>query len=240
MKGAFLILPWLACLVACDFPPRLSADSAALTGESPRAPVAADCSSCHQYPLHDVHHGYHLLSPNANHSNLGQDKLNGAMTCLDCHFNSIRHFSFPFYDSIWVDADGNEYHVRIDPSYRLARVDTRTRFRPVFALRNPRPGESLATFIDTLVLDAMKNGKIVQWLTDFAHNDGKVEVVFAPNNVTSPELLATAYRPADLSCSAIECHGRPEAVYRWPSAERGLSGCPSVEGNDTSCGEPSR
>jgi len=55
--------------------------------------------------------------------------------------------------------------------------------------------------------------------------------------VTAPESLATAYKPRDLSCSAITCHNTRAATYRFMDPRRGFSNCPSLDGMDPTCNE---
>src|SRR5262245_20286013 len=107
VKGMLFLAATL--LGGCDLASRWTPD-ASLSASGDKPPAVPDCASCHAYPLHDLHHGYHLLSPNANYTNLGHPQLNGAMTCLDCHFQSIRHFAFDKPDSIWIGSDGTESH----------------------------------------------------------------------------------------------------------------------------------
>lgn len=79
--------------------------------------------------------------------------------------------------------------------------------------------------------------KHVQWRTAGAHDNGTVVVTLAPNDVTAPESLATAYKPRDFSCSAIACHNHPADTYRFMDPSRGLSNCPSMLRNDPICNE---
>jgi hypothetical protein len=229
----------LALLGACDPVPKLAADPAVLTASTPGSvPAAPDCASCHAYPLHDVNHQYHLISANVNRNNLGQPELNNVTTCLDCHYNSIRAFRFTHADTVWGDSTGQELFQHTSPSDIVLKTTTYQGWRPLpdFAVDTAR-GRFLAADIDSLIFRYARGGKMVQWRTGRAHDNGTVDVAFAPNDVTSPESLATAYKPRDLSCSAITCHNTRAATYRFMSPALGLSNCPSLDGNDPTCNE---
>lgn len=240
MKG---IAPFLAGICAaglagCEWP-KLDPDPLALTASSPDPAAAPNCASCHPYPLPDVHHQFHVMGSSSNLHNVSLPSRNGPITCMDCHFHSIKHFTYAYPDSIWADADGNEHRSPAAEGDTLVRVDVYQRFKPFLANTRPETeGTALAASIDSQVIRAASTGALVQFMTDWAHNDQHEQLDFAPNNVTPPEKLTLAFRPEDLSCSSIACHNRPERLYRWASRERGLSGCPSLYGHDPTCGEP--
>ena len=214
----------------------MAADKLAMTGKSVAPADAPECASCHAYPPADLRHMFHLYGPNANTHVLEIPQLNGLVTCMDCHFTSIRHFSYGHQDTIWVDATGKESRIRLNPTYRMLRIETFQLFRPLNSrASNPAQGEALAIAIDSQMFRSNRKGELMQWITDRTHNNGKLEVSFPPNAVTHPESLATAFRPRDASCSAVACHSVP-GRYRWLNPEKGLSGCPSL--GDTTCLEP--
>lgn len=203
-----------------------------------------NCASCHAYPLTDVHHAYHMMSIQVNTNQFGYDKLNGYMTCMDCHFKSIQHFSYGIYDTSWVDSAGNPVTERTRPSDRIAGIDSARLFRPIpYDFQNPSVvldttlGRVLAEVIDTLSVHQVATGKLVEWMTGSAHNNGRIDVDMAPNNVAIPESLATAFRPRDLSCSMVQCHVIAER-YRWSNAKTGLGQCPSLVGENPDCMTP--
>lgn len=241
VPGAVAVVSAMLCaLCACDPVPKLSPDAVALTASTPGAvPEAPDCASCHAYPLHDVNHQYHLISANVNRNNLGQPELNNVTTCMDCHFNSIQSFTFTHSDTVWGDADSNEVFQH-SPGDIVLRTTTWRGWRPLpaFPVDTTR-GRFLAEEIDSLIFQYARAGKHMQWRTGPAHNNGVVDVAFAPNDVDPPDSLATAYKPRDLSCSAMTCHNTRSATYRFMDPVKGFSNCPSLDGNDPTCNEVS-
>jgi hypothetical protein len=225
-----------ALLAACDLIPKLSPD-ASLTAARGSEPMAApDCNSCHRYPLHDVNHNYHLMAANVNRNNIGQPELNAVTTCMDCHFNSIRHFGYVHADTTWVNLNGDTLVERTQPTDRVGGITRYPRWRPVPAGgADTSRGEALATEIDSSIFREALMGKMMEWMTGYAHNDGVVEVSFPPNDVTSRAALSTAFRPKDLSCSSITCHTAREEGYRWMDPSKGYSNCPSLTGLDSTC-----
>jgi hypothetical protein len=226
-------------LVACDLVPKSAPDPSLFASTGSAAPPSGpDCSSCHSYPLHDVNHQYHLVSANVNRNNLGQPELNNVTTCMDCHFNSIRRFSFVHSDTVWGDAQGNEIMQHTSLTDIVLKTTNYPGFRPLdYRAADTARGRFLAEEIDSLIFQYARAGKMVQWRTAWAHDNGSVDVAFPPNDVTSPESLATAYKPRDLSCSAITCHNTRSATYRWMFPSKGFSNCPSLTGTDPSCFE---
>jgi hypothetical protein len=216
----------------------LKPDQAALTSSSASARSVPDCASCHAYPLRDVNHYYHLMGINPI-SHIGADfKLNGPITCLDCHFGSVAEFSYPFPETTWVDKDGFELPFKSGPTDTIARITAHMRHHPVPADLQGAPltGES----VDTLIARATRIGEVVAWLTGKQHMNSQVDVSFPPNDLVGSLNVAQPYRPRDLSCSAIACHTAPEVSYRWASKALGTSTCPTYSGTDTACGENPR
>jgi hypothetical protein len=227
----------LSLLCACDPMPKLAPDTAALTASTPGAvPPSPDCASCHAYPLHDVNHQYHLISANVNRNNLTFPQLNNVTTCMDCHFNSIQSFAFLHSDTTWFDSNGIEVFQHTDKDTMHVTSYRGWRPLPQFPVDTAR-GRFLAQDIDSLIFRYSRQSKHVPWRTGRYHDNGTVDVALAPNDVTSPDSLATAYKPRDLSCSAIACHNQPAATYRFMDPSRGLSNCPSLDGNDPTCNE---
>jgi hypothetical protein len=236
----FGLLPCLgAGLSACD--PFAFGAQDALTARSSADTVqsAPHCAECHDYPLHDILHQFHLTTYVVNRDGLANPALNGAVTCMDCHFKSIRHVAFNLPESTWVDTNGNELSGHFSPSDQL-HITLYRKYHPVPYVSGYEGGsrpDSVARALDTLILTEARFGRVVRWMTDMAHYDGIRQVAFAPNNVTDSAHLSTAYNPKEISCSAVACHNRAAVRYRWASPSRSLSGCPSLSGHDTTCGE---
>jgi hypothetical protein len=233
-----LCLAW--GLLGCDAVPGLSADPVLLASrETGNPPASPDCASCHTYPLHDVNHNYHLMSANVNRNNLGQPELNNVTTCMDCHFNSIRHFAYVHSDTVWEDINGVELMEHTSPTDKVRSVANYPGYRPIptTGSADTTRGRFLAAEIDSLIFRYARAGQMVHWRTGYAHDNGSVDVAFPPNDVTSPDSLNAAYKPRDLSCSAITCHNTRSAVYRWMSPRTGFSNCPSLDGFDPTCNE---
>lgn len=232
LQWVWMLLP---LLVACDplkqyqTDPGLAGMTAVPQSTSPK------CASCHAYPLRDVNHVYHLMSTNTGSSVAGMMALNGSISCMDCHLGSIAHFKYLAAETTWVDKDGFPSPVKVNPTDTVGKIDYHSRLRP-----RPIGFDTLAhsgAEVDSLIAKAKALGSVVEWVTAVNHFNGKVDVQFAPNSLTDPALAATAYNPSEMSCSAIACHNNPEVRYRWPSQSRGIRGCPSLSGRDTSCGE---
>lgn len=228
----------MVALCGCETLPRFSADASLASAQAVAPADGPDCASCHAYPLHDVNHQYHLVAANVNRNNLGQPELNAVTTCMDCHFNSVRRFGYVHSDTTWMDSNGVELLARTSPSDRVMKIDSYPRWRPVpYPGADTSRGDALAVEIDSLIFRRARLGEVTAWMTGWAHHNGRVEVAFPPNDITRPEAAATAYRPADLSCSSVTCHTTREARYRWEDLSRGLSNCPSLDGNDPTCDE---
>jgi hypothetical protein len=118
--------------VSCDLIPKSAPDPSLLASSGSSAPPAGpDCASCHAYPLRDVLHAYHLMSSTVNRDNLGQPELNNITTCMDCHFNSVRHFSFVHSDTVWGDSAGNEIMQHTLPSDKILKITDYPGYRPL-------------------------------------------------------------------------------------------------------------
>jgi hypothetical protein len=216
----------------------LKPDQPALTSISTAPRTVPDCASCHAYPLHDVNHSYHLNSLNTwegVQAKFVYERKNGAILCMDCHFGSIAHRAYNWYDTIW----GTEGDLRSTadklPNDPIYRIDSIPGFLPLPAAGGP----VTSVRIDSLIMAATRIGTVAEWLTAGNHLNGTVDVEFSPNIVLDTALSKKAYRPQDLSCSTIECHNAPKKTYRWASKSLGLTGCPSLEHTpqlDSSCG----
>lgn len=236
MRYFFALATAVLAVAGCDFVPKLSPDSALMAGKGAAPVEGPDCASCHPYPLSDVNHQYHLVAANVNRNNLGQPELNAVTTCMDCHYNSIRHFGYVHADTTWMDSNGTELLEHTSPSDKIKAIARYPRFRPLpYGGVDTTRGEVLADTLDSLIFRRARVGGMVQWMTSFAHENGELDIAFAPNDVTSPGALKTAWHPKDMSCSSITCHTSREDGYRWADASKGLGNCPSLTGQDSTC-----
>lgn len=230
MLGYFLA----GCMVS------LKPDVAVLQSVSPAATTGPDCASCHGYPLNDVMHNYHLraLNPRSGMQAIfPYERKNGIIVCMDCHFGSVAHRSYTWYDTLWgVDPDLRNSADRLpgDPIYR---IDSIPGFLPLPAGLSGPPATS--DRVNALMDSAADIGSVVSWLTSYRHMDGEIDIEFSPNIVLDTSLSLKAYRPRDMSCSSIECHNAPKKTYRWASKGLGIAGCPTLEHTpalDSNCG----
>jgi hypothetical protein len=189
--------------------------------------------------LHDVNHNYHLhgLNPReAVQSIFTKERKNGIIVCMDCHFGSVAHRSYSWYDTLWgTDGDFRPSKDKL-PNDPIFRIDSTPGFLPLPA------GINLAGINSNQVNAMMENadeiGSVVSWLTSTSHMNGQVDIEFSPNIVLDSAFSKMAFRVKDLSCSSIECHNAPKKTYRWASKSLGLTGCPTSEHNpelDSSC-----
>lgn len=190
-------------------------DPDSLTAKATAPVPGSSCSACHGYPLKDFNHDYHLFRAGRD------DELNGAITCLDCHSNSIKSQAVIALDSVFEDSTGGKWHAISHPgdtarnsdgvvirSLPLSRVDSLPQNHP---LAMPlRPG----SFPD-----------FQEYVTSVAHMNGKVDVVFDPRNSRPSEFggESASYNPKMETCSAVACHPGPGTVYRFKSVAKGLS-----------------
>jgi hypothetical protein len=188
-------------------------ESSALTARTANPGPGPDCASCHGYPLEDYNHEYHL------EKTAGNRKLNGKITCLDCHSASIRFRAVTVIDSVFQDTSGeqrpaSEYPNASDttPGGRLVRslpllkVDTLLQHRPFPAPDRPGPEPRFQEFI-----------------TSLAHMNGNVDVVFDSRNSRPEEFDgdSASFNPTQETCSAVACHPGPK-TYSWGSTAKGL------------------
>ncbi|MEO6096939.1 MAG: hypothetical protein ABIW76_15185 [Fibrobacteria bacterium] len=220
----------------------LKPDQAALTANASNAPAtrsSPDCASCHAYPLHDVMHNYHLraLNPRATmQEKFVKERKNGVIICMDCHFGSLAHRNYMWYDTLWgVDPDIHDKANRL-PTDPIYRIDSTPGFLP---LTWELPGsEANSDRVMAMMDSAADIGSVITWLTAQNHLNGTVDVEFSSSMVLDPARSRSAYRARDLSCSAIECHNAPKKTYRWASKNLGITGCPTLEHSpvlDASC-----
>lgn len=230
------LLPLGGCL------PGLKPDAAAL-GAAVASPVEVpECASCHKYPLTDINHQFHLRSLSVRTNMLVNFKLerpSGQIVCMDCHFGSIAHKPYSWYDTIW-GRNGEP----VNPEERRP-TDSILFISPAIPGDLPIPAgynpvSLTADAVEAELDSAARMGKVLSWLTALNHMNGKIDVEFGPAFVDAADtaLHLTAYKPEDLSCSSIACHSAPRKTYRWASASMNLTGCPTLQHNpavDTSC-----
>jgi hypothetical protein len=200
---------WKAALCASALLAAVSGcrnETPGLTSVAKTAQSGPDCASCHAYPLRDTNHVFHLLKTGSSITN------NQPITCLHCHSTSIKGRDTAFHDSIFMDPDGNERHsldypdipeIRVLP---LARVDTLVRYRPIAMPARPGP-----------------EPEIREWMTDLAHMNGVVDVVFDPSSIDTSKFrgASASFNPKEATCSAMACHPSPGS-YRWAIPSRNL------------------
>jgi hypothetical protein len=180
-----------------------------LTGKAVTPPKGFDCSSCHRYELKDQNHFYHIT-----YVDMTVKRVNGPVTCLDCHKNSIQFQRVVLLDSFFLDSSGfvlssldypHEESIRKGP---LLRVDTLIQNHPI-----PSPGA------------APGEREVQEWMTGLAHMNGLVDVVFDSSVTDQDRFLGerAEFNPERETCSAISCHEKPHP-YRFAAPSKGLSG----------------
>lgn len=177
--------------------------------------AAPDCSACHAYPLRDTNHTYHL------NGNLVDKRVNGPVTCLDCHATAIAKRPHVVLDSLFRDADGNEWSTAdfpIDPKdttiadtlrrdFTFLRIDTLAQERPIPVA--PRAGAKPLW---------------EEYVTSLAHMNGKVDVEFHPRVTNAARFagMKAEFLPEKETCSAVACHPNDNPYWRFADSARGL------------------
>ncbi len=199
-KAALAAIAILAAVFGCRN------ETPGLTSVSKSAPSGPDCASCHAYPLRDTNHVFHLFKTDSSITN------NRPITCLHCHNTSIKGRDTAFQDSVFLDPNGNEFHALDFPdipeirAYPLARVETLVRNRPIAMPARPGPEPEMR-----------------EWMTDLAHMNGVVDVVFDPSSIDTSRFrgAAASFNPKEATCSAMACHPN-QGPYRWAVPSRNL------------------
>ncbi|MDB5051239.1 MAG: hypothetical protein JWO30_4310 [Fibrobacteres bacterium] len=188
-------------------------DSSELTARSASTGAGPDCAGCHAYPLMDRNHDYHLNKTAVN------QELNGKITCMDCHSQSIRFHAITAFDSVYEDTTGERWGTLAHPgpgdttaggtvirSMVFVRVDTLPQHQPI--PMEDRPGAA---------------PKFQEYITGLAHMNNKVDVVFDSRNSRPDEFEgdSASYNPTQETCSAVACHPGPK-IYSWGSVAKGL------------------
>lgn len=182
-------------------------DPEALTQTTAAPAAAVACSACHPYPLQDRNHLEHGVS-----APLFVKKVNGPVTCLDCHRGSILSASEVVGDSIFRDSNGTLWSARDYPdepwirALPLLRVDTYVQHHPI-----PSPREVPVAY------------GYQEWLTGMAHLNGRVDVEFdsAVSDTVRFHGAKAEYDPQQQTCSAVSCHPR-SGSYRFSACSQGL------------------
>ncbi len=217
----------------------LQPDPAALNADSASPQPAPDCASCHAYPLHDVNHAYHLRALNPREAVATKfiyERKNGIIVCMDCHFGSLAHKRYAWYDTLWGTAGDVRTTPDKLPSDPIYRIDSTPGYLPLPAVVG---AAATSEQVNAMLEQAFEIGKVVPWLTGSKHMNGKVDVEFSSSLVPDSAQRLQAYHPQDISCSSVECHNAPKKKYRWASMNKALSGCPTAEHSpqlDSSCG----
>jgi hypothetical protein len=206
-------LSWLA---ACG---EFKGDTAVLTARSAAPMEGMDCAACHGYPLKDLNHDYHLFEA------VGDRDLNGPITCLDCHSQSLRSVSLVLLDSLFEKPDG-EKHSSLenpDPAARTpaSKTDTVTyliRSLPLFRVDTLRQNHPVTAPARSGAKPAFQ-----EYLTAMAHMNRKVDVVFDPRISDTARFQGqpASYNPKQETCSAVACHPG-EKPYSFGSVAKGL------------------
>jgi hypothetical protein len=220
LRSACAALCAALALAGCN----LQEDPAQLTARTSASAVqGARCMSCHQYPLQDTNHVYHL------YHTTGDKHVNGSITCMDCHSMSIQYTNVVLQDSFWHDTTSDP--VKNNPG-TFSSLD-----RPT-----SDPTDSLAPIIRTYHLDSViarpqrhpiplpkqrdYTPSLTEYMTGLAHMNGQVDVVFDPR-VSDTARYGGAkadYNPQEETCSAVACHpSGPNIAYRFAAPSKGLS-----------------
>lgn len=200
-------------------------DSAALTAKATAPVQGTNCAACHAYPLKDINHDDHLFKEPADY------KLNGKITCLDCHANSIKSRVVVALDSIYGDDTSGTYHTINRPGDTARTLDRTKRIRDL-----PLKGIDTLTMNHPVAMPERPGAKpaFQEYVTTLAHMNGKVDVVFDPRNSAPAEFGgdSASYNPRQETCSAVACHpgsAGPTSVYRWAAPSKGLPALPVQE-----------
>ncbi|MEO6096638.1 MAG: hypothetical protein ABIW76_13440 [Fibrobacteria bacterium] len=190
-------------------------DPADLTARSAVQAAGPDCASCHGYPLKDLNHEYHLVEA------VGNRDLNGAITCLDCHSQSVRAAAVVLIDSLYETPEGEKYGTVDFPN-----ANDTTKGKPSFVIRSLPLVD-----IDTLhqnhpVSLGVRPGPkplFQEYVTALAHMNRVVDVSFDSRNSDTIRFLGqkAAYNPAQETCSAVACHPGNKP-YSFGSVAKGL------------------
>jgi len=207
----------LACLLmACG---NWKTDPATLTARSAPA-TGMGCMNCHAYPPQDSNHLYHLYQASGNKA------VNGEITCLACHRNSLIATEVVLADTFFRNPDplgdipyvsSMDAPLTIPPDTFNLRVRTwpidsiilRHQTRPVPQHGRPAPADT----------------GLVEFMTGLAHMNGTVDVIFDPKHSNPARFggASASYNAKEETCSAVDCHPGDDP-YRFAAPSKGLPG----------------
>jgi hypothetical protein len=180
-----------------------------LKGESTEPAYSGNCQSCHDYPLHDVHHEFHVFLK-AWYTRAARNYAN----CRDCHARSILGDTIWVQDTTFHDPNTSEtwfswFYPERERSVGLdlVRVRTLAYLRALPVEPDPEP---------------IRLQPFREWRTGPAHLNGVVDVDFDEwiSDSVSFGRKAT-FDPKYQTCSAILCHADAKP-YRWMAPSKGL------------------
>lgn len=185
----------------------------------------AQCNLCHPFDSLSSLHKYHLIDQNHG--------PNGAISCLDCHFNSMQYKDYQ-------DADGTHY---------LPLLQEGTAYSDSLNVKHSYSADMDLNALSEFINSYKGYRTFPQHLgyhypvqktrstnSNGTHNDGKLNLNFAPNIVDHDSLLAhnraSAWSGSDFTCAAMKCHSgysertlynddgsvRSTNTYRWKAA----------------------
>jgi hypothetical protein len=196
-------------------------DSSELNARTAAPAMGPDCAGCHAYPLTDRNHKFHLAETEPD------NKLNGPITCLDCHAKSIRFQVVTLFDSTYEDTlTGERAHTIVHPN----PLDTNSEGRIIRNLafirvdtliqHHPRPAPARAGDVP----------QFQEYLTSLAHLNDHVDVEFEARDSDTGRFQGqtASFNPKQESCSAVACHP-VDTPYSFGSIAKGLPALPPVE-----------
>jgi hypothetical protein len=190
-------------------------DPEGLTARSAAPAAGPDCASCHRYPLEDRNHDYHLFEAGGNRD------LNGKITCLDCHSQSVRSASVVLFDSLYETPEGEKYG-----TVEFPNANDTTKGKPSFVIRS-LPLVRIDTLFQNhpVALGDRPGAKPLfqEYVTALAHMNRQVDVSFDARNSDTVRFLGqkASYNPAQETCSAVACHPG-DKPYSFGSVAKGL------------------
>ena len=195
-------------------------DSAALTARTAVPATGMGCVACHAYPPDDSNHLYHLGR------DIADKRINGLITCLDCHNQSLAAREEVMNDTFYHDPD---------PASRFPGDYSTVDF-PVTGTVNPPPLLIRSWHLDSVIIRRQRHplqqpGRaptgtgLAEFMTGLAHLNDSIDVVFDPNVSDTARFLGAraAYNPREETCSAVACH-QDAIAYRFASKAKGLPG----------------
>lgn len=178
------------------------------------------CAACHAYSPLDSNHVYHLQR------NIPDKRINGAITCLDCHNQSLAWREEVLNDSFYHDPD---------PASRFPGNYSTVDF-PVTGTGNPPPLLIRGWHFDSVIVRRQRHplpqagrtpapGGLIEYMTGLAHLNDSVDVVFDANVSDTARFQGAhaAFNPREETCSAVACH-QDAVPYRFVSKAKGLPG----------------